>query len=157
MALAPGTQAPDFTLRRKTPEGMIDVTLSDHFGKDIVVLMFVPGAFTRVCTAQFCSLSNETEEIPGAIVYGITVDSAYCQEAWSIADGITIPLISDFTHSVTKAYDVVLESLSGMGPASKRAVFVLDRDGVIIYTQVTASSGDMIDFSAVKAAVAAAS
>ncbi len=156
MALAPGTQAPDFTLRRKTPEGMIDVTLSDHFGKDIVVLMFVPGAFTRVCTAQFCSLSNETEEIPGAIVYGITVDSAYCQEAWSIADGITIPLISDFTHSVTKAYDVVLESLSGMGPASKRAVFVLDRDGVIIYTQVTASSGDMIDFSAVKAAVAAA-
>ncbi len=157
MALAPGTQAPDFTLRRKTPERMIDVTLSDHLGKDIVVLMFVPGAFTRVCTAQFCSLSNGTEEIPGAIVYGITVDSAYCQEAWGKADGITIPLISDFTHSVTKAYDVVLESLSGMGPASKRAVFVLDRDGVIIYTQVTASSGDMIDFSAVKAAVAAAS
>ncbi len=157
MALAPGTQAPDFTLRRKTREGMIDVSLADHLGKDIVVLMFVPGAFTRVCTSQFCSLSNGTEEIPGAIVYGITVDSAYCQEAWGKADGITIPLISDFTHSVTKAYDVVLESLSGMGPASKRAVFVLDRDGVIIYTQVTASSGDMIDFSAVKAAVAAAS
>ncbi len=157
MALAPGTQAPDFTLRRKTPEGMIDVTLSDHLGRDIVVLMFVPGAFTGVCTAQFCSLSNGTQEIPGAVVYGITVDSAYCQEGWAKADHITIPLISDFTHSVTQAYDVVLESLSGMGPASKRAVFVIDRSGMITYHQVTPSSGDMIDFSAVKAAVAAAS
>jgi len=154
MALSVGTKAPLFTLRRKAADGMIDVSLADHLGKDVVVLMFVPGAFTRVCTAQFCSLSNGTQKIPGAIVYGITVDSAHCQEAWGKADGITIPLISDFTHSVTNAYDVVLESLSGMGPASRRAVFVIGRDGVISYSQVTASTGDMIDFEGVKSAVA---
>ena len=156
MALAVGTKAPLFTLRRKTTDGMIDVSLADHLEKDIVVLMFVPGAFTGVCTDQFCRLSNGVEEIPGAIVYGITVDSAYCQAAWANQENILLPLISDFTHSVTKAYDVVLESLSGMGPASKRAVFVIDRSGVITYTQVTPSSGDMIDFEPVKAAVAAA-
>ncbi len=121
-----------------------------------MVLMFVPGAFTGVCTAQFCSLSNGTQEIPGAVVYGITVDSAYCQEGWAKADHITIPLISDFTHSVTQAYDVVLESLSGMGPASLRSAFVIDRDGIITYSEVTASTLDMIDFVGIKAAVAAA-
>jgi glutaredoxin-dependent peroxiredoxin len=157
MALPVGTSAPLFKLRRKTSEGMMDVSLSDHIGKDIVVLMFVPGAFTGVCTDQFCRLSNGTEEIPGAVVLGITVDSAYCQAAWAKQENIKIPLISDFTHSVTQAYDVVLPSLSGMGPASQRAVFVIGLDGIISYTQVTASSGDMIDFEPIKAAVAATS
>jgi peroxiredoxin len=156
MALAPGTKAPDFKLRRKTSEGMSDVTLSSHLGKDVVVLLFVPGAFTHVCTDEFCQLSNGTQEFPGAVVYGITVDSAYCQEGWAKADGITIPLISDFTHSVTQAYDVVLDSLSGMGPASKRAAFVIGRDGVISYSEVTASTLDMINFEEIRAAVASA-
>ena len=114
MALSLGTKAPLFTLKHKTSDGMVDVNLADHIGKDIVVLMFVPGAFTGVCTDQFCRMSNGTEDIVGAVVYGITVDSAYCQAAWARDDNITVKLISDFTHSVTQAYDVVLESLSGM-------------------------------------------
>ena len=157
MALSPGTKAPLFTLRRKTASGMSDVSLADHLGKDIVVLLFVPGAFTHVCTDEFCQLSNGTQEIPGAVVYGVSVDSAYCQEAWGKADGISVSMISDFTHSVTQAYDVVLESLSGMGPASLRAAFVIGRDGVIAYSEVTASTLDMINFDAIRAAVAAAS
>ena len=136
---------------------MSDVSLADHLGKDIVVLLFVPGAFTHVCTDEFCQLSNGTQEIPGAVVYGVSVDSAYCQEAWGKADGISVSMISDFTHSVTQAYDVVLESLSGMGPASLRAAFVIGRDGVIAYSEVTASTLDMINFDAIRAAVAAAS
>ncbi len=156
MALAPGTKAPLFTLRRKTASGMSDVSLADHTGKDIIVLLFVPGAFTHVCTDEFCQLSNGTQEIPGAVVYGISVDSAYCQEGWAKADGISIPLISDFTHSVTQAYDVVLASLSGMGPASLRAAFVVDKNGVITYSEVTPSTLDMINFDAINAAVASA-
>ena len=154
MALSVGTKAPDFKLKQKTTNGMLDVTLSDHLGKDIVVLMFVPGAFTGVCTDQLCRLSNGTQEIPGAVTYGITVDSAYCQEAWARDDHITVTLISDFTHAVTQAYDVVLESLSGMGPASLRATFVIDIEGTITYVHVTASTLDMVDFDAIKAAVA---
>ncbi len=154
MALSVGTEAPLFTLKHKTTSGMIDVSLADNIGQDIVVLMFVPGAFTGVCTDQFCRLSNGTEEIVGAVVFGITVDSAYCQAAWAKEEKITFKLISDFTHSVTQAYDVVLPSLSGMGPASQRAVFVINKEGTITYTEVTASTLDMIDFAAVRAAVA---
>ncbi len=157
MALTPGTKAPLFTLRRKTASGMSDVSLTDHLGKDIVVLLFVPGAFTHVCTDEFCQLSNGTQEIPGAVVYGVSVDSAYCQEAWGKADGITIPMISDFTHSVTQLYDVVLESLSGMGPASLRAAFVIDKQGTITYSEVTPTTLDMINFDAIRTAVAAVS
>lgn len=136
---------------------MSDVSLTDHLGKDIVVLLFVPGAFTHVCTDEFCQLSNGTQEIPGAVVYGVSVDSAYCQEAWGKADGITIPMISDFTHSVTQLYDVVLESLSGMGPASLRAAFVIDKQGTITYSEVTPTTLDMINFDAIRTAVAAVS
>ena len=157
MALAPGTKVPLFTLRRKTASGMSEVSLADHLGKDIVVLLFVPGAFTHVCTDEFCQLSNGTQEIPGAVVYGVSVDSAYCQEAWGKADGISVAMISDFTHSVTQAYDVVLSSLSGMGPASLRAAFVIGHDGVISYSEVTPSTLDMINFDAIRAAVAAIS
>lgn len=157
MALAVGTKAPDFTLRRRSEGVMSDVTLSDHRGKDVVVLLFVPGAFTHVCTDEFCQLSNGTQDVPGAVVYGVSVDSAYCQEAWGRADGITIPMISDFTHKVTQDYDVVLPSLTGMGPASLRASYVIDREGNISYVEVTASTLDMIDFDGLRAAVAAAS
>ena len=155
MALSLGTKAPLFTLKHKTADGMIDVSLADHIGKDIIVLMFVPGAFTSVCTSQFCQMSNGTQEIPGAVVYGITVDSAYCQAAWARDEKITVQLLSDFTHSVTQAYDVVLASLSGMGPASLRAAFVIDLGGNIGYAEVTPSTLDMINFDAIKQAVAA--
>ena len=157
MALPVGTKAPNFKLKHKTTSGMLDVTLSDHFGKDVVVLMFVPGAFTGVCTDQLCRLSNGTEEIPGAVTYGITVDSAYCQEAWARDDHITVMLVSDFTHAVTQAYDVVLESLSGMGPASLRATFVIDKKGMITYADVTPTTLDMVNFDSIKAEVASLS
>lgn len=156
MALAPGTSAPLFTLKQKTNEGMKDISLADHSGKDVVVLLFVPGAFTHICTGQFCDLSKGVTAIPDAVTYGISVDSAYCQEAWSKMDGITLPLLSDFTHQVTQAYDVVLESLSGMGPASKRAAFVIDREGTIVYSEETPTPLDMVDYAAINAAVAAA-
>ncbi|MBS1728180.1 MAG: redoxin domain-containing protein [Armatimonadetes bacterium] len=156
MALSAGTKAPLFTLRQKTADGMRDVSLADHAGQDVVVLLFVPGAFTHVCTGQFCDLSKGVTAIPGAVTYGVSVDSAYCQEAWGKMDGITLPMISDFTHQVTKDYDVVLESLSGMGPASKRAAFVIDRDGMIVYSEETPTTLDMVNYEAINAAVSAA-
>ena len=156
MALAPGTKAPLFTLKQKTADGMKDISLGDHAGKDVVVFLFVPGAFTHVCTDQFCDLSKGVTAIPGAVTYGVSVDSACCQVAWAKADGITLPMISDFTHKVTQEYDVVLESLSGMGPASKRAAFVIDREGTIVYSEETPTPLDMVNYEAINAAVASA-
>ncbi len=132
---------------------MTDHSLADH-PDQAIVLLFVPGAFTLVCTEELCTQSREIEayEELDAVVYGITVDSAYCQAAWARQEGITITLLSDFTHRVTQAYDVVLPDLGGLGPASKRAVFII-KDGVISYSEVTASTLDMPDFTAVRAAL----
>ena len=65
---------------------MTDHSLADH-PDQAVVLLFVPGAFTRVCTEELCTQSREIEayEELDAVVYGITVDSAYCQAAWLAA------------------------------------------------------------------------
>lgn len=155
MALAIGTAAPDFTLKSTTASGIVDVTLSDHKGKDVVVLLFVPGAFTGVCTKEFCDVSGGVHAIDGAVVYGISIDSPFAQGAWAKANNITIPLLSDYQHKVTQAYDVVWPDFIGLGPTAARAAFVIDKDGVIVYTQVTPTLGDSPDFEPIKAAVAA--
>ena len=54
MTLPIGTPAPNFTLKTKTPEGLIDVDLNSHHGEFSVVLLFFPFAFTGVCTEETC-------------------------------------------------------------------------------------------------------
>ena len=153
MPIAIGTPAPDFTLKTLGAEGLVEVTLSSHFGKDNVVLLFVPGAFTNVCTQELCEVSQGLHPLSNAIVYGISVDSAFCQAAWAKAEHISIPLLSDFEHKVTQAYGVVLESLAGLGPASARASIVIDATGTVRYVEVTATPGELPDFEALIAAV----
>ena len=58
MALSIGTKAPDFNLKSKAASGLIDVKLSDNFGKKNTVLLFFPAAFTGVCTAELCDAST---------------------------------------------------------------------------------------------------
>ena len=155
MALSVGTKAPDFSLKTKTAEGLSDVKLSDHLGKNSVVLLFFPAAFTGVCTSEMCDVSAG---LPGyeelnAKVIGISVDSPFAQEAWAKQSGITFPLASDYNKTTIKAYDVVLDDLAGIGSSAKRAAFVIDREGVIQYSEATPTPKDLPDFEAVKAAL----
>ena len=155
MALSAGTTAPGFTLKSKSTGVLTDISLSDHAGKDNVVLLFVPGAFTSVCTKQFCDISGGFQEIPNAVVYGISVDSAFAQEAWAKQNNMNLTLLSDFTHQVTKEYDVVLDDLAGLGPASKRASFIIDKSGVIVYSETTPTTLDLPNYEAINAALEA--
>ncbi|MFM9874560.1 MAG: redoxin domain-containing protein [Fimbriimonadaceae bacterium] len=147
MALAVGEFAPDFTLLTMGKKGLEEVRLFDHIGRDPVLLLFVPGAFTGTCTAQLCDDSGGLEEFEGAgaVVYGVSVDSAFVQAAWAKHAGIKIPLLSDFRHEVVEAYGVVLEDFAGMGPSSLRAAFVIDLEGVIRYSEVTATLREVPD------------
>ena len=149
MALATGNAAPDFTLRTKNAEGIHDVTLSSHQGSDNVVLLWFPAAFTGVCTKEFCDLSGGVHNLPGAKVYGISCDSAFAQEGWAKAENISVTLLSDYQHNTTEAYDVVLPDLAGLGPASKRAAFVIDKAGIIRYSEETPTPGDLPNFAAI--------
>ena len=156
MALAVGTKAPDFTLKTKTAEGLKDIKLSDHFGQQQVVLLFFPLAYTGVCTAEMCDISNGLSGYAdlGAAVYGISVDSPFTHEAWAKANKITVPLLSDLNKTVTKAYDVVFPNLAGVGDTSARAAFVIGKDGVIKYAEQTPTPKDLPSFDKVKAALA---
>ncbi len=156
MPLAIGSKAPDFTLKSKNADGLKDVTLSANFGKKQTVLLFFPLAFTGVCTQELCDTTSglgEYEKL-GAEVIAISVDSPFAQEAWAIANKIKLTIVSDLNKTATKAYDVVFPGLAGIGDTSARAAFVIGQDGVIKYSEQTATPKDLPNFAAVKAALA---
>jgi glutaredoxin-dependent peroxiredoxin len=154
MPLPVGSKAPDFTLKSKTATGLVDVKLSDHFGKNNTVVLFFPLAFTSVCTAELCDVTNGLEGFAGANVIGISVDSPFAQEAWAKANNIKVTLASDLNKVVTKQYDVVFPMLAGVGDTSARAAFVIDKNGVVQYSEQTPTPKDLPNFEAVKAVLA---
>lgn len=161
MAIAVGTKAPDFTLSSKTADGPKQFTLSDHLGKDNVVLLFFPMAFTGVCTQEFCDISQGLKEYESlnAVVYGISGDGPFAQEAWALKEGISVPLLSDYEHATAEAYDVAYDSFLpqvglGMQGVAKRSAFVIDREGVVRYAESNDDPKQLPNFEAIKAELA---
>lgn len=156
MALAIGTQAPDFTLKTKNADGLADVSLSDNLGKKKTVLLFFPLAFTSVCMKEMCDVSDSITAYNdlNAAVYGISVDSPFAQEEMAKVDGLKFPLLSDFNKEVSAAYDVIYADLLGFKGVSKRSAFVIDENGVITYSESSDDPHDLPNFDAIKAALA---
>jgi len=154
MAISVGTKAPDFTLKSKQASGLVDVKLSNNFGKKNTVLLFFPLAYTSVCTAELCDVSNGLSTFAGADVIAISVDSPFSQEAWAKTNNIQATLASDLNKQVIKAYDVVFPMLAGVGDTAARAAFVIDKNGVVQYSEQTPTPKDLPNFDAVKAALA---
>lgn len=156
MALAVGSKAPLFTLKSKTSEGLVDVSLAAELAKGQVVLLFFPLAFTGVCTTEMCDITAGLSQYKGlgANVIGISVDSPFALEAWANKEKIGITLVSDLNKENTKAYDVLFPGLAGIGDTSARAAFVIGKDGVIKYSEQTPTPKDLPNFEAVKAALA---
>ncbi len=157
MPIKTGTKAPDFTLKSKTPGGqLVDVKLSDNFGKKNTVLLFFPAAFTGVCTQEMCDITaglNAYTQV-NADVIGVSIDTPFAQEAWAQKEKIGIRLASDLNKEVTKKYDVVFPMLAGVGDTSARAAFVIDKAGVVQYAEQTPTPKDLPNFSAIKETLA---
>jgi peroxiredoxin len=156
MALSVGTKAPDFSLPTKTKAGIHVVQLSSYQGKKKALILFFPGAFTTVCTSEMCSVSEEDSkyEALGAVVLGISGDSPFALEAWAEKEGITIPLLSDYDHAVTRAFDVAYANFppgTDLLPAgvSKRSAFIVDKLGVIQYAESSDNPKQLPDFAAI--------
>src|SRR5208283_4721451 len=132
MPIPIGSKAPDFTLKSKQASGLVDVKLSGNLGKKNTVLLFFPAAFTSVCTAELCDISNGLGAYTSlnADVIGLSVDTPFAQEAWAQKEKITITLASDLNKEVAKQYDVLFPMLAGIGDTSARAAFVIDKQGV---------------------------
>ena len=154
MAIPVGSAAPDFTLKSKTATGLVDVKLSANFGAKNTVLLFFPLAYTSVCTTEMCDVSNGLDAFPGADVIAISVDSPFAQEAWAKTNNLKITLASDLNKEVIRKYDVVFPMLAGVGDTAARAAFVIDKAGVVQYSEQTATPKDLPNFAAVKATLA---
>ena len=162
MSIKVGDKAPDFTLVTKTAEGPQLVKLGDLVGKSNIVLLFVPMAFTGVCTTELCDISNGISEFEAldAKVLGISGDNPFAQAVWAEKEKITIPLLSDYEHAVATAYGVAYEQFLPaknliMGGVAKRSAFVIDKAGIVQYAEIKESPGDLPDFDAVKAVLKA--
>ena len=156
MAIQVGSKAPDFTLKSKTASGLVDVKLSNNFGKTNTVLLFFPLAFTSVCTTEMCDITAGIGQYKGlnAEVIGVSVDSPFSQEAWAQKEKISITLASDLNKKTAEAYGVLLPDLIGLGAVSARAAFVIDKNGVVQYSEQTATPKDLPNFEAIKATLA---
>lgn len=153
MPLSVGSKAPDFSLKSKNNDGLVDVKLSANFGSKNTVVLFFPLAFTGVCTNEMCSVSQGLSEYAslGADVIAVSVDSPFTQEAWAKQNNIGITLASDLNKTTAKAYEVLLEDLAGIGSASARAAFIVDKNGVIQYAEQTPTPKDLPNFDAIRA------
>jgi peroxiredoxin len=148
--LTVGQPAPDFRL--KGPDGQF-VTLSEFRGQRPVMLVFFPLAFSPVCSHQLPGLQRDLArfEALGAAVFGVSVDSHYSNSAFARSLGLGFPLLSDFKRAAMTAYGV-LRSEAGY---SERASFLIGRDGLIAWREISADIGDIEQIPSNEAALAA--
>ncbi len=148
MKINPGDKAPDFTLFSSKKE---EVTLSDQRGKN-VVLLFFPLAFSGVCTDEVCQVRDGLSDYRdmNAEVYGISVDSVYALGAFGQSNNLNFDLLSDFNKKVSTEYGVLHEKFGyGMEGVSMRSAFVIDKEGVVRYSEITENPGVLPDFDAI--------
>ena len=134
MSVDVGSKAPDFTLMSHERQ---PVTLSAQRGRP-VVLAFFPAAFSSVCTKELCTFRDSLARLnqANARVFGISVDTFFTLKAFHGDQKLTFPLLSDFNKQAIRDYGVFNEDMVGLKGIAKRAVFVIDKDGIVRHREV---------------------
>lgn len=132
-----GQTAPEFSLPASTGQ---TITLSSFRGHQHVVLIFYPLDFSPVCSMQLPEYSGRQDDFAdaGAAVLGINRDSVHAHKAWAAEYGIEVPLLADMTLEVARQYGVAIDERNISG----RAVFLIDRAGVVRFQHVEEKTGD---------------
>jgi glutaredoxin-dependent peroxiredoxin len=153
MSVDVGSRAPDFTLMNQDRQ---PVMLSQQRGAP-VVLAFFPAAFSSVCTKELCTFQDALARLnqAKAQVYGISVDTFFTLKAFQEQQKLTFPLLSDFNKDVIRAYGVFNEDMIGLKGIAKRAVFVLDTEGIVRHREVLEDARNEPNYQAVNSTLAA--
>jgi len=132
-----GDVAPDFTL---VDMEMKPRSLREFRGRNIV-LAFFPGAFTSVCRKELCTLRDSIARLEGlnAQVLGISVNDPFSNKAFHEMNMLNFPLLCDYNREVVKLYGVAMYDFAGLKgyTASKRSIFIVDKEGVVRYRWVS--------------------
>ncbi len=141
MPLKVGDKAPEFTLMDTDRKPR---SLREFLGKK-VVLAFYPGAFTSVCTREMCTFRDSLSKLSGlnAQVVAISVDSPFANKVFAEQNKLNFPVLCDYKREVSKQYSGVYENFAGLEgySASKRSVFVLDKNSIVKYSWVSEDPG----------------
>ncbi|MDY7109231.1 MAG: redoxin domain-containing protein [Planctomycetota bacterium] len=153
MSIRKGDNAIGFTLPARPGE---TVDIGEYLGKDKLVLLFFPLAYSPVCTDEMCGLRDSWDEWKtlDAKVFGISVDSPFVTDRFRAEMDIPFPILSDFNRDVSAQYGALHDELMGLKGVAKRAAFVIDGSGTVIYDWVSDDPSKLPDFEAIKAALA---
>jgi peroxiredoxin len=153
MAVEVGATAPDFTLPNQDRE---NVTLSEELKKGPVVLAFFPAAFSSVCQAEMCTFRDSFSELRnvGGKVLGVSTDTFFALKGWDDQHKLGLPLLSDYNKDVIRKYGVVNADMIGLKDIAKRAVFVIDKGGVVRHREVLDDARNEPNYDNVKKALA---
>jgi len=148
MSVEVGATAPDFTLPNQDRE---PVTLSEQLKSGPVVLAFFPAAFSGTCQKEMCTFRDSASSLNNvkATVLGVSVDTFFALKAWSDANKLNFPLLSDFNKEVIARYGVVNPDMIGLRNIAKRAVFVIDRSGVVRHREIVEDARNEPNYDAI--------
>ena len=149
MAIAVGSDAPDFTLKTQDEQ---EWKLSDHRGKNVVLLWY-PLDWSPTCTNENCKISTEPV-LAGddTVVVGISRDSTWSHKAWKNAEKISHDLLADPMLDVTKQFGLEHPAVPFI---SHRATVIVDKTGKVAYCGIQESTGDERDWAPIQEALAA--
>jgi peroxiredoxin len=134
---AVGSAAPDFVLPSTSGS---KVSLAEFRGRQPVLLAFFPAAFTSTCTAELCAFTDDWSAFreSGVAIIPLSVDLVPSLKEYKAKYNLAVDLASDFRREVSRAYGVLEEERF----QSKRAYFLVDRDGILRWAHVEARGGD---------------
>lgn len=134
---AVGSLAPEFTL--PSQEGA-PVSLRDYRGQ-WVVLYFYPRDFTSGCTVEAHNFQRDQPQYQqkGAVVLGVSVDSADSHKQFCTKEGLNFKLLADTAHNVSKAYGSLMNL--GLVKFASRHTFIVNPEGKVarVFTGVNPS------------------
>lgn len=153
MSVDVGSKAPDFTLmdQNRNP-----VTLSAVTQQGPVVLAFFPAAFSSVCQNEMCTFRDSIATLGAekAQVFGISTDTFFALKAWADQQQLNFPLLSDYNKDVIRQYGVVNADMIGLKDIAKRAVFVIDQQGVVRHREILDDARNEPNYDQVRTALA---
>lgn len=142
-----GALAPDFRL---FSADKAEIALSDYRGKQNVLLLFLPLAFTGVCMGELCSLRDDFSQYADSdtAVLAVFPDSIFVLEQVKNQHQVNYPLLSDFNREVAVKYGAQFAEFPvfGMRNVPKRSAFVIDKQGVLRYQEIKEVPQELPDF-----------
>ena len=141
--LKPGDKAPDFITANND---LGPAKLSDYAGK-VVILSAVPSLDTPVCDLETRRFNSEASALsPEIVILTVSMDLPFAQKRWCGSNGVErVITLSDYKDaSFGQAYGVLIEELRLLA----RAVFVIDKEGFVRYTELVKEIGSEPDYEA---------